>query len=139
MKIIYQNSLKPLENIPWDGCSAFAYNEKGEFCIVWGDCKDCWSLPGGGREVGESEIECLKREIQEEVQAEAENIEYLYSVFGYGEGKEAQHHRYLCKLTNMQNFIPNKDGFEISEIKFVSLKDLPNYITWLNEENGKEQ
>lgn len=46
---------------------AIIRNEKGEVLINKERGRDHWSLPGGGWDHGETDIECLKRELFEEV------------------------------------------------------------------------
>ncbi|HEY1085772.1 MAG TPA: NUDIX hydrolase [Candidatus Saccharimonadales bacterium] len=46
---------------------AIIRNEKGEVLVNKEHGRDHWSLPGGGWDHGESDIECLKRELHEEV------------------------------------------------------------------------
>jgi len=46
---------------------AIIRNDKGEVLVNREDGRDHWSLPGGGWDHGETDIECLKRELFEEV------------------------------------------------------------------------
>lgn len=46
---------------------AIIRNDKGEVLVNRENGRDHWSLPGGGWEHGESDVECLKRELREEV------------------------------------------------------------------------
>jgi 8-oxo-dGTP pyrophosphatase MutT (NUDIX family) len=39
----------------------------GQWCTVWSPRRQEWSIPGGGREPGESVAECAMREVMEEV------------------------------------------------------------------------
>jgi len=153
MKIVYKNSSTPFEGVPWSGCHAFLYNEKGEICIVKAvdaERKDEWQLPGGGREEGESPEQCLAREIKEEVDCDVEDIEFMVATFADAyddngaeinliEKGRGQNYKYICKATNIGEFVPNKNGFEIIDRKFVSLEKLPEYITYLEKAtNGQE-
>lgn len=162
MKIIYSNNFdkNALESLgeKFSGSNGFCYNEKGEFCIVFGDKKDYWNLPGGGREGNETPLETFIREVREETQADAAQIEFFQIVDGnmFDENgvelayEEKLKHvenemsllpgvRYVAKLINIEEFVSNKDGFEIEDRKFVSIEELPKYITWLEtSENGRE-
>jgi hypothetical protein len=68
----------------------FAVSVKGVFCAPSGEVilllneRDEWELPGGRIEIGENSLECLKREIREElsleVKVEAPIDTYLFEV-----------------------------------------------------------
>jgi len=144
----YQVQPENYADLDWSGANGFCFDEEGRVCIVWEKKKGYWTLPGGGREGGENPEETFVREVKEEAQAEAENIEYFHCVYAKCfdendvEVKVSENRicfRYICKLKNIQEFVPNKNGHEIDERKFVNLDELPNYITWLKDsENGKE-
>lgn len=166
MKTIYYNNF---ENEGWEqkinesgfaGANGFCYNVQGEICIVYGDSKNYWNLPGGGREENETPLDTFVREVKEEAQAAVESVEFfsiisanLFEDDGVTELSyvEKLKHveeprnllpgvRFFCKLINIEEFVPNKDGFEIEDRKFVTVEDLPNYIKYLAEtENGRAQ
>jgi ADP-ribose pyrophosphatase YjhB (NUDIX family) len=160
MKTFYINDFlvnpEKVENSRWATSNGFCFNQKGEVCIVYEDEKGCWNLPGGGRENTETPLETFTREVREETQCEPINVKYFHAVRAkhtneHGEeiafenlNEEFQKStrycfRYICKLENILEFIPRKDGTEIDERKFVTLEELPKYIPWLTEtENGRE-
>jgi len=57
--------------------SGLILNEKGELWIFRNKGKTVWTCPGGKIEEGESEIECLKRELKEEAGIETKGAEFL--------------------------------------------------------------
>lgn len=58
---------------------AYITNDKGQVLVVK-EGQDFWSLPGGGLDHGELQIDCLKREISEELGVnDAEIGEIAYS------------------------------------------------------------
>ena len=46
---------------------AIIRNDKGEVLVNRENGRDSWSLPGGGWDHGETDIECIKRELYEEL------------------------------------------------------------------------
>lgn len=151
MKTVYKNFSEPIPDLDWSGSQAVCLNDKNEICIVLADDKNYWTLVGGGKEGDETPVQTLVREVSEEAQAEIdmESLEYMLTIWAWDEDDEGnkmesrckhlQNHRYICKLKNIQEFIPNLGGFEILKRKFVPLKDLHIYLPWVVEtENGKE-
>lgn len=146
MPAIYVNDFEinpngNLENVNWGAANGFCFDEKGKVAIVYEHEKGYWTLPGGGREVNETPEQTFVREVNEEAQAEPYDIKYFHCVYEQSEKEVC--FRFICKLKNIQDFIPNKNVnghiCEIDERKFVTLEELPNYITWLKDsENGRE-
>ncbi len=139
------------DKVDWRAANGFCFDENGLVCIVWEEEKGFWNLPGGGREGNENPRETFVREVLEETQCEATEVEFFHSVYAkcFDENgveikvpENARCFRYICKLKNIQEFIPSKNinghVTEIDERKFVTLEELPNYINWLKDtENGK--
>lgn len=48
---------------------AIIRNDKGEVLVVKESGSDCWSFPGGGIDHGETELDGLRRELEEEIDA----------------------------------------------------------------------
>lgn len=152
MKYEYINDylIRPneFESLNWSGSNGFCLDESRKACIVWEEEKGYWTLPGGGREGNETPEETFVREVKEETQCDAVDVQYFHCVYarcfderGF-EVKVPENRicfRYICNLKSIQEFVPNKNGHEIDERKFVSLEELPNYLTWLKDtENGRE-
>lgn len=146
-----------VESGNWNGANCVLLDENKSICIVKTRDDDDgipsrWMFPGGGKEVGESPEECVTREIKEEAQVDVENLEYLMTAYGevyddednlVTEGdlvlKNRPQFRFIGRAKNIQEFVPEKDGFEIVERKFVTIEELPDYIVWLNNgTNGNE-
>lgn len=153
MKTIFKNNFdikldEGLNPETWAGATGFCFDDQGKVAIVYENEKGYWGLPGGGKEGLETPEQTFIREVKEEAQADAIDVKYFHCVYGntYDEnnievpGPENKiSFRYICKLKNISEFIPNKDGFEIDERRFVTLSELPEYITWMKDtENGKE-
>lgn len=132
----------------WAGANGFCFDESGKVAIVLEHEKGFWNLPGGGREGTETPIETFVREVVEETQCQPTYIKYFHCVYAKcfdASGAEvpvkenAISFRYVCRLKSIQEFVPRKDGQEMDERKFVTLEELPEYITWLKDsENGRE-
>lgn len=66
----------------------------------YGEFKDKWEFPGGKMEAGESQEEALRREIREELDAEIDVGELLYTVeYDYPEFHLTMH-CYLCSVVS---------------------------------------
>jgi 8-oxo-dGTP pyrophosphatase MutT (NUDIX family) len=149
MEEVYVNNfeLRPIENDEWNSANGFCFDEFGNVCIVWEEEKGYWCLPGGGREGDETPEETFIREVMEEAQAEAVDVEYFHCVYTVSMDTKKRISpicfRFICNLKNIKEFVPRKkiNAFtsEIDERKFVSLGELPEYITWLKDtENGRD-
>lgn len=116
-----------------------------EYCVVKDFDEEFFSIPGGGCELGESSLDCIKREISEEAQFNCEDYELLGRLFvSFYDGERLlsriSHDRYLCKINedSIKEFIPRKDGFEIDERKFLKLDDIQNQVKILQNSTGDE-
>lgn len=70
-----------------DGKLLMARNTNPETGVIYGDC---WKIPGGGVEQGETQLETLIREVQEEVGIDISNLKIELvddSMTGEGEKK----------------------------------------------------
>ena len=91
----------------------------GKVLIVCDD-KGKWQLPGGRLHEGEEPIECVKREIQEELGVDVEPLR-IFDVFVFTSASGTNHFAviWICKLLgNMENI--KKDGEEVRDLKLIS-------------------
>lgn len=132
-----------LEGILITQVKGFCKAENGEYCIVKEYDATDYCLPGGGCNLDEDPIDCLKREFMEETQIPLNNIKLigtvLVTVFNKnGEIIEkTQHVRYYCKPKTLPDFIPRYKGFEIIKRKFIPIKILKDIVPMLRNKSGK--
>ena len=79
-----------------------------------------WEFPGGKAEVGESLLECLKRELREELSIEIDGVDRSEShVTRYGDGGDFEvSYFFVTRFTG----IPTNNVFE--QIRWVTLAEL---------------
>lgn len=111
-------------------------------CIVKDGLEDFYSLPGGGRMLRESPLDCAKRELHEEAQVIGKNFKIFGSIvinFYMNDVlvSKMQQTRYICDVDVMETFIPYKDGFETDERVFVHVKQLLTLVKQLKNDTGK--
>jgi 8-oxo-dGTP pyrophosphatase MutT (NUDIX family) len=112
-----------------------------KYCVVRDFDEDFFSIPGGGCELRENSLECIKREILEEAQFECENYSLMGRLFvSFYDGDilltRISHDRYLCSVNDFNDFIPRKCGFEIEERKFLDLDEIQDEVKILQNSTG---
>ena len=115
--------------------------EKNLFCLVRDTGENHYSLPGGGCEINEFPKDAFIRELKEEAQLIASNIQFIGSTkVEVWENKKLLQTflqaRYYCEIQNIDEFIPNKDNFETEERIFVNFDELTQKISWLKTDSG---
>ena len=103
----------------------------GKMVIGLGGNKKSWGLIGGTIEKGETFVQTLKREIQEE-----SNMEVLawkpigYQKIVYDDNGEILFQlRAVCKVRPLGKFISDPDG-DVDEIKLINPDDYRKYFDW---------
>lgn len=132
-----------LDHIPTTQVMVFCKNNEGDYCIVRDHGENHFSLPGGGCDLGEEDIECAKRELFEEAQIIMKNPKILGSVLINFKEKnkiisQLKHVRVFCDSEKIGTFVPRKDGFEVEERRFIPLNKLKEKIPLLNNPSGEE-
>jgi ADP-ribose pyrophosphatase YjhB (NUDIX family) len=105
-------------------------NDKGQLLLVHDRDADCWTLPGGIMEPGETPAEAAVREVQEETQLHVQ-LTKLVGVLG-GPGCET-HYRNGDKIAWVATVflaqsgaqIPSPDDQEVTDARFVDDESLP--------------
>lgn len=87
------------------------------------DCPNTWSLPGGGKEIGETAKECVIREMKEETEYVLKNPQFfLKIVFPLPNFGLATHYFYAEEYDDKQKI----GCFEGQKIEFVEIAEIEN-------------
>ena len=102
-----------------------------------------WGFPKGRRNYQEKDIICALREFEEETGYEKKDIAIINNIVPYeeifsGSNYKSYKHKYFIGIIN-NNYIPknNYQIYEITEIKWVSIDDVSNYLREYNYEKKK--
>lgn len=133
---------KMFKTIPITQVFTFCKDSNGHYCVVKDTDEEFFSLPGGSCELGETPEECISRELDEEAQLSCKDPKLLGSILvELKQGNEVvsrfQHLRYMADLDLLQEFVPNKKGFETSERQFLPLSELKSKVMLLRNPNGE--
>ena len=115
-----------LTNEKYTQVSGYIFNDKNELLIVRNG--DIWTIPGGHHEVNETRLDTLNREVMEEACVTIKDIKYLGAV-EVVEDETYYQIRYTARVDEILDF---DEKWEISERKFIDLRELENYIKWSN-------
>jgi len=92
-----------------------------------------WVIPGGGIEAGESEEECVQREMQEETNLEVRVVRLLVDEPGHPGGVYKRRKTYLCRIISGQaspGFEPEPEAaadYSIVEVRWFDLRDADSW------------
>ena len=113
-----------------DISAAVIFNDQSEVLLQLRDVKSgirssgLWSLPGGSREVGETSVGAVVREVEEETSLVLNNPIYLLSLRDVFEGLPyIDIDFYLIQVSEPFKLEVN----EGQQLRFVALSDLTNY------------
>ncbi len=96
-------------------------------------------MPGGGVHKHETFEQAAIREIKEEIGISIEQLDYLLGIYeNKKEGKNDLIHCFVVELSEMINFSKNKFNFEISDIKWVQINELPTQTSRATRDRIKE-
>jgi 8-oxo-dGTP pyrophosphatase MutT (NUDIX family) len=99
-----------------------------------------WILPGGGREVGESDLDCVVREIQEETNLEVVAERLLLEEPSHDGAQHSTTKTYLCNLISGEARAghepedPQPEGYGIVEVRWFDLRDEHNWDALLRND-----
>jgi 8-oxo-dGTP diphosphatase len=92
-----------------------------------------WLIPGGGRLPGESEEECVKREVREETHLEVEIERLLFDEPDIPDGMYERAKTYLCRINGgvaQPGIEPEVDTAERASIQAIGWFDLRDANGW---------
>lgn len=102
---------------------------QSKIVIAWSPNKNCWTLPGGEIEVGETIEQAVIREVQEESNMKVLK-QRLLGVQDIFEGENiVSQTRSLCLVEPYGPFVSDPDG-DITQIKLVDPSELKRYVDW---------
>ncbi len=111
------------------------FNDKNEVIICRESNSGSWIIPGGHPEEGESIEQTLKRELQEEVDVEIEDIKPLgvqKVTFpdDVNSDKAIYQVRCIAKLKKLNSQTPDPANGNTWERKFIPASEITNYVKW---------
>ncbi len=92
-----------------------------------------WLFPGGGREPGETEEQCVAREVYEETHLRVKVIRFLFETPDIPEGSYKRLRTYLCRVREgaaRPGCEPEVDGDDHQTIQGIGWFDLRRRETW---------
>jgi ADP-ribose pyrophosphatase YjhB (NUDIX family) len=95
-----------------------------------------WILPGGGREAGESEEDCVRREMFEETGLKIAVERLLMEDADLPEGIYQRYKTYLCRVISGEakpGYEPEEEAASWYAITQVRWFDLRDPVSWLGE------
>ncbi|MCI1592695.1 NUDIX hydrolase [Heyndrickxia oleronia] len=116
------------------GANVILLNKQNELLLQLRKDNHCWGLPGGSMKPGESLIEVAARELHEETGLKAKKLT-LFQIFSgeefyyqYPHGDEVYNvvATYIC--SDYEGEL-QADKEEVEELRFYSLKELPEKIS----------
>ncbi len=95
--------------------------------------REYWVLPGGGRDAGESEEECVRREMKEETHLDVSVDRLLLDVADEGDGAYDRYKTYACRPTGgvpRPGYEPEPEAASVYAISEVGWFDRRDDNTW---------
>jgi ADP-ribose pyrophosphatase YjhB (NUDIX family) len=116
------------------GAAALILNERGRLLLLRRTDNGCWGIPGGTMEPGESLLDTVKRETQEETGLETESLT-LFDVFSgpelyyrYPNGNEV-YNVTVVYLAEHVSGILRMDPAEHTEAVYFDLQSIPDELS----------
>ena len=98
----------------------------------YGEFKGGWEFPGGKPEANETKEEALKREINEELNADIEVNDYICTVEHDYPNFHLTMHTYFCTLLNdnLELLYHDEERLEHESMKWLSIDEIDS-VDWL--------
>ena len=112
------------------GATTLVFNNKNELLLNLRSDTNTWGIPGGSKELNETLEECAIRELKEETNINADNLELITVLSGeeyyfkYQNGDKLDCVIALYKVSNYDGELKINDG-ESKKLEFFSLDNLP--------------
>jgi 8-oxo-dGTP pyrophosphatase MutT (NUDIX family) len=106
------------------GVKIMVFNTNGELALIrnaYGR-SDLFVLPGGGVRPFEEPAKAAVREVKEELGLEITKLKLRSQYLSTSEGKRDEIHLFEA----LAHGTPQLDNFEVEEVRFVALEDLPS-------------
>lgn len=121
--------------IPLVSATAIVRDERGRILFQWRTDFQCWGLPGGILEPGESPAACVRRETLEEtgLQVEPERLTAALSsprhnvLYPNGDRIQQVTFFFVCRVLSG---ILRADQKEVSAVAFFHRKEMPSTLPW---------
>jgi|SRR6185312_13381431 len=110
------------------GVRAMIVDEAGRIFLIKHSYVDGWHLPGGGVETGETMLEALRREVQEEGNIEIVGTPALHGVY-FNRRVSRRDHVALFVVREFRQIAPPQPGREIVAHGFFERAALPDDAT----------
>ena len=118
-----------IRTLPVIAAGAFCFF-RDKLVLVYAASRECWEIPGGGREPQEAFEDCIIREIKEESNMKVlELFPIGYDTFKWENGEINYVLRYAAKVEPYGDFVEDVDG-EITKIKLIDPGDYKQYFDW---------
>ena len=132
---------KDVDEYPNTQSITFVKTNSDNFIVVREKNKTKFSLPGGGCHMDENPKDCATRETMEESQVSIKNIKLLGVVLVkvlkdnivMSTSKQS---RFFAEVESMNDFIPERDGFEMVERREIPFNELRNTVALLQNDTG---
>lgn len=105
----------------------FVLNDKGQLLMARESMDGRWSIPGGWTDIGFSPREVVEKEVQEEtgLKVKAERLMAVWDNKCHPHPLAAYHIYKMVFLCKAEAFSPLKAAFDILDVDFFDLDDLP--------------
>lgn len=132
--IVYKevDSFEHISHLPIKAAGAFCFCD-GKLVLVYAKKRDCWEIPGGGREEGESFDACIVREIKEESNMKVLKLVPLgYDTFTNRDNGDVLYIlRYGALVEPYGDFVADGDqDADITAMQLIDPKDYKTYFDW---------
>lgn len=134
-KILFEwhdsNSYKKLKKI--NQVYGVCFTKDGKVMVISANTYDGWNIGGGTPEKGETPLQTLDREIEEEASVDlckAEMIGYQIAKNFDRPSKIPIQLRYVALISKINPVKPDPDGGHIRERKFIDPEEFNDYVKW---------